>query len=89
MSVGSILVAIALALVVGAWLARPFHRSEPGLKRSIEAWVAQVRAEGMERGGAGASPGGEVEYCTRCGRRAGPGDRFCASCGTWLREAAE
>jgi hypothetical protein len=28
---------------------------------------------------------GRVIYCHQCGKRAGPGDRFCRSCGTRLR----
>ena len=29
---------------------------------------------------------GEGPFCTQCGRQAGPQDRFCAGCGTQLRE---
>jgi len=28
---------------------------------------------------------GAASFCTQCGRPAGPGDRFCAGCGTPLR----
>ncbi|MGD1997169.1 MAG: zinc ribbon domain-containing protein [Anaerolineae bacterium] len=75
MSIGSILVGVALALVVGAYLARPF-RSGGGLDRQIEAWVAQVREAGA---------GGRADYCSQCGRRVGPDDRFCPGCGTALQ----
>ena len=96
MSIGSVLVGIALGLVVAAYLARPFRAARAGadLDRTIEGWVAQVRAEGLEPE-VSDGPGGpstpssryeedRVTYCTQCGRRAGPGDRFCAGCGTRL-----
>lgn len=76
MSVGSILVGVALALIVGAYLARPFRRAEMDPDQTIAAWVAQVRAE-METE--------DLAYCSRCGRRAGSDDRFCARCGARLR----
>jgi hypothetical protein len=50
MSLGGILVGVALILVVGAYLARPF-RTATDLDRAIEAWVAQVRAEEAEEQG--------------------------------------
>ena len=80
MSVGSVLVGVGIALVVAAYLARPFRVGRGGvdLDRAIETWVGQVRAMG-----------GRARYCTRCGRRAGRDDRFCAGCGARLDEAAE
>lgn len=49
MSIGTVLVALALALVAAAYLARPFRAARAGadLDRAIEAWVAQARAEGQ------------------------------------------
>jgi len=89
MSIGAILVGVALALLTGAYLARPFRRAEADPDRVIEHWVARLR----ERGGTGVQEGrgaGEAEepvnYCPQCGRRVGPDDRFCAGCGTPLRE---
>jgi uncharacterized paraquat-inducible protein A len=79
MSVGSILVGVALALIVGAYLARPFRRAEVDPDQTIEAWVAQVRAE---------TEAEDLPYCPQCGRRAGPDDRFCARCGARLRGGA-
>jgi hypothetical protein len=117
MGIGSILVGVALALGVGAYLAQPFRRGRVDLDRAIETWVSQVRAGGESKGvveavknpdhrsgllprkkplgaaapkpplaippqpQAGASWLFPVNYCPRCGRRAGPGDRFCAGCG--------
>ncbi len=77
---GSILVGIAVALVVGAYIARPFRVAGEGVEveRTIEGWVARVRAEGRR------SPEA-VNYCPQCGRRVGPDDRFCPGCGTRLR----
>jgi hypothetical protein len=79
-SVGSVLVGVGIALVVAAYLARPFRvrRSGVDLDRVIETWVAQARATGDQ-----------ARYCSRCGRRAGRDDRFCAGCGAGLDGAAE
>jgi hypothetical protein len=49
MSVGSTLIAFALALVVGAYVARPFRKPRD-IDHAIEAWVAQVRAEQEGKG---------------------------------------
>jgi hypothetical protein len=76
MGIGSILVGVAFALGVGAYLARPFRRGRVDLDRAIEIWVSQVRAVGEGEGVVEA-----VNYCPHCGRRVGPGDRFCAGCG--------
>ena len=85
MSVGSVLVGIALTLVVGVYLARPFRvvitSENTNLDQDIEAWVAQVRAEGQGGGGVEMP----VNFCSRCGRRVGPDDRFCPGCGTRLQ----
>ncbi len=78
----------ALASLVGAYLARPFRRAQMDPDRAVEYWVAQVRRQGgkgaEEQRGKGAE--GPVNFCPQCGRRVGPDDRFCAGCGTQLRE---
>jgi hypothetical protein len=83
MSIGSVLVGVAFALIVGAYLARPFRRGCVDPDRAIETWVSQVRAG--EGGGNSASAAedaeGAVNYCPHCGHRVGPDDRFCAGCG--------
>ncbi len=86
MSFGSVLIGLALALVVGAWLARPFRRAI-NLDRAVEHWVAQARAaaRSQPRSEAEGRSGEEIQFCPRCGRRAGPEDRFCARCGAPLR----
>ncbi len=102
MSIGSVLIGIGLTLVVAAYLARPFRAAGGNQKRGIEAWVAQVRAEGASPrhtappAGAGAdadadADADEVNFCPQCGRRASPDDYFCAKCGHRLRagEAGE
>lgn len=91
MSIGSVLIGLALALVVGAWLARPFRRAaDPD--RAIEHWVAQARAahgepfvvrHEVERSAVDVDE--DIHFCPRCGRRVGPEDRFCARCGASIR----
>jgi len=75
MSVGSILIGVALLLVVGAYLARPFRRTQADLDQALERWVAQVRAEKL------APPA----FCPSCGQPVAAGDRFCRACGKPLR----
>jgi tRNA(Ile2) C34 agmatinyltransferase TiaS len=89
MSIGSILVGIAVAMVVVAYLARPFRqaRANADLDREIEAGVARVRAE-MEKAQGDTAAEERTACCPRCGRRAGPDDLFCARCGTQLQEGA-
>ncbi len=93
MSIGSILVGIAFALIVGAYLARPFRTATIDLDRAIEVWVAKAREEGQRGSRVEEQKSerieGKVNYCPQCGRSVGPDDRFCAGCGTPLREAAE
>ncbi len=87
MSIGSILIGVAVTLVVGAYLARPFRAAPEGeganLDQDIETWVTQVRAGGMTT--VSTEPDSEpVNFCFECGRRVGPDDRFCPGCGTRL-----
>ncbi len=84
MSLGCVLIALAVLLVVVAYLARPFRvaRRDAGMNRAIEAWVAQVRAEEMREGEREVRE--PANYCPQCGRHVGPGDRFCAGCGARL-----
>jgi len=84
MSLGSVLIAVAVGLVVAAYLARPFRvpREDADWDRVIEAWVAQVRAEGEPVARMTEPP--SVGHCPQCGRRVRPGDRFCARCGAQL-----
>jgi len=86
MSIGSVLVGIAVALVAGTYLARPFRSARVDLDRAIEVWVAQVCADGQGSRGAEEQA---VNYCSQCGRRVGPDDRFCAGCGAPLLGGAE
>lgn len=46
----------------------------------IEKEVLAIRRDGRK----GAPKRGEVLFCTQCGKRRPPGDRFCSSCGTKL-----
>jgi hypothetical protein len=100
MSVGSILIGVSVALLVAAYLARPFRPVRAGgdFDRMIEIWVARARSDippepalAPERSPAAqpSAPQPEtaaepVNFCPQCGRRVGPDDRFCAGCGRRL-----
>lgn len=99
MTVGSMMIGIAVLAVVVAYVARPFRRTTNArLDRTIEAWVAQARAGG---GGLAEQGRGEddkagpasmktgttaeaINYCPQCGRRVESDDRFCSGCGKRL-----
>lgn len=78
MSAGAVLVAIAVAIVVGAYVARPFRGPFGRGDRAIERWVARARVRlRSERSDAPA-------FCPECGRPVRPDDRFCSACGAQL-----
>ena len=95
MSIGSILVGVSVALLVAAYLARPFRPTRAGddVDRMIETWVTRARSEvptepelEPERmpSPAPQATAEPVNFCPQCGRRVGPDDRFCAGCGRQL-----
>jgi hypothetical protein len=92
MGIGSVLVGIGVALIVGAYLARPFRKvSAPAdVDQTIETWVAQVRAveatSGTDLPARDATP---VNFCPQCGRRVSHDDRFCSGCGRQLSRDGE
>ena len=98
MGIGSLLVGVALALVTGVFLARPFRKEDPGnLEQTIEGWVAQARAHSSPAAPS-AALGLDVDdrdiaatgaYCPQCGSRVGPDARFCSHCGARLPEAPQ
>ncbi len=73
---------LGVVLIVGGGLwywqsgKRQAQRAEPRRRRR-----AAVETPAVQRD---APTSGEI-YCHQCGRRAGPGDRFCRACGTKLR----
>ncbi|MFW6082998.1 MAG: zinc ribbon domain-containing protein, partial [Chloroflexota bacterium] len=97
MNLGSILIAIAVLAVVVTYLARPFRLDERFISdRTIDAWVAWVRAEAEdEKTDAGGSGGrtddrmeaGDLTLCPACGQPVRTSDRFCSACGDVLKEA--
>lgn len=74
---------LGIVLIVGGGLwywqsgKRQEERPQPRRRRRVSSDSPEMRA-------APSTTGGEV-YCHQCGRRAGPGDRFCRACGTKLR----
>jgi hypothetical protein len=79
MALGSVLVGMAVAIVVGAYIARPLRGRSKSGDQAIEAWVGRARP--VE-----SSPSVRARFCHSCGHEVEPGDRFCSSCGTQLRE---
>jgi hypothetical protein len=53
MGLGSVLVGIAVAIIVGAYVALPFRRVGGDPDRVFEAWVGQVRASRVTPQGTG------------------------------------
>ena len=86
MEIGSLLVGMAVTLVVGACLARPFRRARTGaeLDQVIDAWVAQVRADWKRSAAGNPRAKGRAVHCRVCGRLTGPHERVCAACGASL-----
>lgn len=78
MSLGAILVGVAIAAVTMAYIARPFRAATPDVAALIEAWVRAVAAA------APAAARAEVNFCPQCGRRVAPDHRFCPGCGKRL-----
>ena len=98
MSIGSMLIGVALLAVVVAFLARPFRREGAATTdRVIEAWVARAQMDdweaeedlGPETTVEDRAPvAQDINYCPQCGRGVEPDDRFCSGCGTRLRKKA-
>jgi NADH pyrophosphatase NudC (nudix superfamily) len=100
MTLGSLLIGIAVTLVVVAYLARPFRAERRSVDAQIEAWVAEARrastasppassSEASSSEAASALPAAasddEINFCPQCGRKVAPDHRFCPGCGYQLR----
>ncbi len=91
MTLGAVLIGIAVALVVVAYLARPFREERRSAEAQIEAWVAEARRSSREAPPTAAepappsTPSDEVNFCPQCGRKVAPDHRFCPGCGYSLR----
>ncbi|NLE43985.1 MAG: hypothetical protein GX620_04640 [Chloroflexi bacterium] len=85
MGAGSVLVIIAVALVIIAYVARPFVVASlvDDPDRTIERWVSWQRAQV-----GGRTDDGE-RFCTQCGHCATKDDRFCSRCGTALDRSGQ
>lgn len=73
-----LLIVFGVVLIGGGsyWYWRLGRQETPAKKRRHRKTDEQELAD--------ATPGKNV-YCHQCGKRAGPGDRFCRACGTRLR----
>jgi len=83
MGIGSVLVGLAVAILVSAYLARPFRKGTMDLDRAIDTWAGHVRVAGRTESA------DDVNYCPQCGRRVNSDDRFCSGCGRRLQGGAE
>lgn len=67
---------VGVALIVGGgvwyWVS---GRAGSGVGRSRKRHTAQAEEDPVA-----------MAYCSQCGKRAGPGDRFCRACGTKLQQ---
>ena len=91
MSLGSIFIGLAIAVMVIAYIARPFRAaSGAAVSRTdklIEAWVraAPVATPAGQALGKARSVSSEaVNFCPQCGRRVTAEYRFCPGCGALL-----
>lgn len=81
MSVGTVLVALAIATVLVAYVARPFRREEGDPEAQLERWVQEARSQRSETTGRAT--------CPQCGRPVQADHRFCPGCGAPLPEGEE
>jgi membrane protease subunit (stomatin/prohibitin family) len=91
MSLGAILVGLAIAVVTGAYIARPFRATAASQTDAlIEAWIraTPVAAPGAAEAAAAPetrAPASEaVNFCPQCGRQVTADYRFCPGCGALL-----
>ncbi len=72
-----VLGSLGLLLVAGGGVWYWQSRKEADSPKARRRRASRVKAEAVSSG--------EALYCQQCGKRAGPGDRYCRSCGTRLR----
>lgn len=72
-----VLGALGILLVVGGGVWYWQSRQETDTPKARRRRASQAKAEAVTSG--------DALYCHQCGKRAGPGDRYCRSCGTRLR----
>ena len=81
MTIGTLLIGLAVAILAVSYVARPFQRGHPvDLDQAIDRWVTQTRAQLSAEG-----DDAPVSFCPQCGRDVDPEHRFCPDCGTKLR----
>lgn len=72
-----VLGSLGLLLIAGGGVWYWQSRKEADSPKARQRRASRVKAEAVSSG--------EALYCQQCGKRAGPGDRYCRSCGTRLR----
>ncbi|BBB47641.1 zinc ribbon domain-containing protein [Pelolinea submarina] len=79
MDIGTLLLILAIATLTAAFILQPlFARRKPQRDELIAHWVEELGREHTE------AESGAI--CPQCGQSVHAGDRFCASCGTRLKE---
>jgi len=79
MDIGTLLLMLAIATLTVAFILQPLlARRKPERDELIAHWVAELGREHTQ-------PESDAA-CPQCGQAVRAGDRFCASCGTRLKE---
>jgi len=94
MSLGSIFVGLAIALITVAYIARPFRAAAARTDALIETWVRAVAATPGDAADKSIAPDADapavaplpttVNFCPQCGQRVTKDYRFCPGCGARL-----
>jgi len=85
MSLGTILIGIAILLMLVAYITQPFHEIGTRQEDTIEVWVKQMREEGQNT--THPTPSSDIKVtCPNCGEPIQKGHHFCPQCGAPLSE---
>ena len=77
---------VAGVAIWGLWWLRTSQNEIPRISKGRRRRTGRPNQFKALGGARDAAPGRVVAFCTQCGRRRLPGDRFCRSCGAPVRE---
>jgi len=88
-SLGSILVGIAITAVVVAYVSQPFRHAHADLDKTIEAWVQEAHIEHPPTPASVpphaprtlSTDNEPINFCPQCGRKLEADHVFCPGCG--------